>query len=92
MSSQTTKVNFYIATLILHWHSNVSVQSQVKVSYGGKLGCCKNLAKLTTDLKFAKFPPSYFYTSMVNSHVSVVMSILQYFKHEPVKPESATDE
>ena len=29
---------------------------------------------------------------MVKTHVSVAMSVLQYFKHVSVKPESATDE
>ena len=30
------------------------------ILYGGKLWCCKNLAKLTTDQKFIKFSPSKF--------------------------------
>ena len=36
------------------------VITHVTVPYGGKLWCCKNLTKLTSDKKFAKFLPSKF--------------------------------
>ena len=44
------------------------------VPYGGKLQRRKNLAKLTTNQKFAKFSPSNFYTSITKSHMSIVKS------------------
>ena len=63
------------------------------IPYGRKLWHHESLAKLMTDQKFTKFSPSkFFYASIVKTHMSVVMSILQYFKCVPVKLESATDE
>ena len=48
--------------------------------------------EIVTDQKFAKFSQSKFLHAMVKSHMSVVISILQYFKHVPVKLECMTHE
>ena len=52
----------------------------------------QNLARLISNQNLPNFHHPNFYTSVVKFHMSIVISILQYFKYVPVKPESVTDE